>query len=697
MHPTPAFPCPVCGTPAAGPAGAPCPTCGLPAVGQAALVVARIGATLAELTRDRDALVATLRAAAPGAAPAPAPAPAPVAPPPRRVHAPLPPPPPSPPPGPPRRRLSPQQVLLGLGALLLVAGALAFVALAWTRLGLAFQATVMLVVTAATCGASAWTARRGLRATEETLAAAGTALLAVDLGAAYAKGLLGVDELPLRLWAAIGCGVVVAVAVGLGRATRTTAAWPLVALLAAQPAPFLLLPPGALDGPSGVAVAFAVALLDVAVLLRVRRPLVPVAAVLALLATAAGAVGAIVVAESSGPAEAWPATAVLAAAALGAVLLPRLPDAGGLLPSPVLVAGTGAAATGLALAGSLHGSGRPGAVVAAGVGLAALTTAVPLARVPVAAAGLAAGGAATAVLGAGHLAADGRWLPLALVVLAATAPAAVAAVLLPRLRVAAAGAAVAAPAGAVLVAVHGELLAPPTGGLLLALVAAAAFGLAALRAGAPEEAALAAPAGAAGLLAGAVSTTAGAWGQVGLQLAVVGAAAGCYALVARRGWIAVVAVADLVVATWVAVGGAGVTTPEAYTLPAAAGLLLVGLPRLLSRGPSWAAEGPAVAVGLAPSAFVVVTEPTALRLVLVVSVAAALAVGGALGHRQAPFVVGSAVLAFVVVGRLWPYAPLLPRWVTLTAAGLVLLLVGATYERRRQQAREAVAWVAQMR
>jgi hypothetical protein len=66
-------------------------------------------------------------------------------------------------------------------------------------------------------------------------------------------------------------------------------------------------------------------------------------------------------------------------------------------------------------------------------------------------------------------------------------------------------------------------------------------------------------------------------------------------------------------------------------------------------------------------------------------------------HRQAPFVVGAGVLFVVAVGRLAPYAPLLPRWVTLGAAGLLLLVVGATYERRRQQAREAVAWVALMR
>ncbi|WP_448628028.1 DUF2157 domain-containing protein [Geodermatophilus sp. URMC 64] len=705
----PALPCPVCGTLATGPAGIPCTTCGLPAVGHAALVVARIGATLAELTRDRDALLASLRAAAPGAA---EPAPAPVHAPPPPVYAPPPPttPPPAPaphyappqwvapePPAPPRPRLSPQQVLLGLGALLLVAGAVAFVALAWTRLGLAFQATVMVLVTAAACATSAWTARRGLRATEEALAAAGAALLAVDLGAAYGKGLLGVDELPLRLWSAIACGIVVLLAAGLGRLTRTTATWPLVALLAVQPVPFLLLTQDAMLGPAGVAAALGAAGLDVAVLLALRGPLRPVPAALAPLWLVVGAGGGVAVAAVDPPAGSWTATAVLAVAAAAALLLLRVPPVASLLPGAPLVAAAGAGVTGLALGFSLDIAGESGPVVAAAAGVALLTAAVPLAGSRVAAAGLVAGGTATGVVGVGLLATDGRALPLSLVVLAATVPAALAAVLLPRLRVPAAAAAVLAPVVAVLVARGGDLLPATVAGLLLVLVAATAFGLAALRAARPEETPLAAGAGLAGLLAAGTSATVDAWGQVGLQLAVAGAAAACYALVARRSWIGLVAVADLVIAAWIALAGARVDTAEAYTLPAAAGLLLVGLPRLLARGASWAAEGPAVAVGLAPSAFLVVTQPTTLRLVLVVAAAAVLTVAGVLTHRQSPFVVGAASLAFVVIGRLGPYAPLLPRWITLTAAGLLLLLVGATYERRRQQAREAVAWVAQMR
>ena len=79
---------------------------------------------------------------------------------------------------------------------------------------------------------------------------------------------------------------------------------------------------------------------------------------------------------------------------------------------------------------------------------------------------------------------------------------------------------------------------------------------------------------------------------------------------ARRGAVAVVAVADLVVAVWIAVGGAGIETPEAYTLPAAAGLLLIAVPGLRAGARSWAAEGAAVAVALVPSALVVVADPT---------------------------------------------------------------------------------------
>jgi hypothetical protein len=298
---------------------------------------------------------------------------------------------------------------------------------------------------------------------------------------------------------------------------------------------------------------------------------------------------------------------------------------------------------------------------------------------------------------AGLLGDERRLDEFALVALAVTVPAALAAVRLPVLRSAATGVALASPLVAVLSAHADGVLSAPVTGLLLAVLGALAFGTAAWRAGRPEEWISAAGGALAGVTAGATTGTVGAWGQVALQLGVVGVAAGCYAIAASRRPVAILAVTDLVVASWIAVAGAEIETPEAYTLPAAVGLLLIALPGLRSGVRSWAGEGAAVGVALIPSALVVVAEPTALRLVLVVVAAAAATVAGALLHRQAPFALGAGVLLVVAVGRLAPYAPLLPRWVTLGSAGLLLLVVGATYERRRQQAREAVAWVAQMR
>jgi hypothetical protein len=711
-------PCPVCGRPVGDIGAGPCPGCGLPAAGQAAVVVARIGATLTDLTRDRDALLATLRAAAPGPAPVstpasvntpgplPGPPPQPVAPPPWSPPAagvPGPQAPPAPPPffadwapSAPRRRLSPQEVLLGLGALLVVAAAITFVAVAWSRFGLVFQAGVMLTVTTLLCASSAWTARRGLRATEEALAAAGAALLAVDLGAARALGLFELEDVSLRLWSAVSCAVLLLAGLALGRLTRSTITWPLVALLAAQPLPFLLMAPELVRGPAGVAVALALAGADLVTSRTIRSGLVAVARTLAALWAVAGVAGGLSTAAGSDPGDSWTATAILLVACAGAVVLGRSFRADRAPRYPEALGAVGAVA-GLALALSLRTVGDPGSWIASGLGLALLTAAVLLAGRWEVAVGLVASGVALVGVHAVLLADERRLDELAFVALAATVPTVLAAIRLPVLRSQATGAAVLAPWAAVLLFRVDGVLTAPVAGMALALLAAAGFALATARAGRPEEWVLAAGGGLAGLSAGLTTGTVEAWGQVALQLAVAGAAAGCYAVVARRGVVAVVAVADLVIAVWIAVGGAGIETPEAYTLPAAAGLLLIAIPGLRAGARSWAAEGAAVAVALVPSGLVVVADPTALRLVLVVVAAAALTVAGTLLHRQAPFVVGAATLLVVTVGRLAPYTPLLPRWITLGAVGLLLLLVGATYERRRQQAREAVAWVSQMR
>ncbi|PZA18883.1 hypothetical protein DMO24_23715, partial [Modestobacter versicolor] len=235
----------------------------------------------------------------------------------------------------------------------------------------------------------------------------------------------------------------------------------------------------------------------------------------------------------------------------------------------------------MALTASLGTVGAAGPVAAIGVGMALLAGVVvvpgPVGR-SVAGAAMLAGGTAMAGAGARVLAEEERYGALSLLVLAAAVPAALTALRVPAVREVATGAALLAPVVSALLAREAGWLSSPGAGLLLALVAAGGFALATLRAGAPEERVCAVAGAITGILAGLTTGDAGAWGQVGLQLAVVGAAAGSYALVAHRPLVAVAAVADLVVACWIAVAGAGVETAEAYTLPAAAGLLVVAWP-----------------------------------------------------------------------------------------------------------------------
>ncbi|MFE2145165.1 SCO7613 C-terminal domain-containing membrane protein, partial [Streptomyces sp. NPDC059456] len=64
---------------------------------------------------------------------------------------------------------------------------------------------------------------------------------------------------------------------------------------------------------------------------------------------------------------------------------------------------------------------------------------------------------------------------------------------------------------------------------------------------------------------------------------------------------------------------------------------------------------------------------------------------GAHRRLQAPLLLGGATLAAVAVHELAPYVvqvvDALPRWLPPALAGLLLLVVGATYEKRLRDAR----------
>jgi hypothetical protein len=150
--------------------------------------------------------------------------------------------------------------------------------------------------------------------------------------------------------------------------------------------------------------------------------------------------------------------------------------------------------------------------------------------------------------------------------------------------------------------------------------------------------------------------------------------------------------------------------PESWTLPFAA--LLLGSGYLWRRSDtvgSLAWLGPAVVIGLLPSAFACWAAPwvndvegqstgTALvRLVTVLGLGlAGLAFGARL--RTAGLVVPSAV-ALVLAGaaQIWGGLAAMPRWVALALAGAALIIVGARLERLRGRGRELGDFVDSLR
>jgi hypothetical protein len=138
---------------------------------------------------------------------------------------------------------------------------------------------------------------------------------------------------------------------------------------------------------------------------------------------------------------------------------------------------------------------------------------------------------------------------------------------------------------------------------------------------------------------------------------------------------------------WLLITAAKVSALEAYTLPAAAVALLAGWLALRSRPAlsSWTAYGPALAAALLPTlASVLVGEGHPLRRLLLGLGALAVLLVGARTRRQAPVITGGAVLAVVALHELALVWDLLPRWIPLAAAGLLLVGLAMTLERRRR-------------
>ena len=156
----------------------------------------------------------------------------------------------------------------------------------------------------------------------------------------------------------------------------------------------------------------------------------------------------------------------------------------------------------------------------------------------------------------------------------------------------------------------------------------------------------------------------------------------------------------LAAATWVRLADLGVGTPEAYTLPSAIVLVLLGL-RAMHRDPrvpSTRALLPGLVLGTVPTLLVVLAgDPASLRAALLGLACLVLVLGGARLRWQAPFAVGAVAGLLVVLRELAPYAAAPPQWVLIAAAGTVLSVVGITWERRVADLRRVTEYAGRFR
>ncbi|MEU1128038.1 hypothetical protein ABZ371_31755, partial [Streptomyces sp. NPDC005899] len=192
--------------------------------------------------------------------------------------------------------------------------------------------------------------------------------------------------------------------------------------------------------------------------------------------------------------------------------------------------------------------------------------------------------------------------------------------------------------------------------------------------------------------------------RLSLVLSLCGVLAAYGALRPERRRVAGSAAAVLfVLSAWVRLGAWDVSAPEAYTLPASAAALWVGVLRRRrdAAASSWVAYGPALTMTSVPSLLAAWGDEHWLRPLLLGVAALVVTLAGARHRLRAPLVVGGWVLALDGLHELAPQVvqvfDALPRWVPPALAGLVLLAVGATYEQRLRDARRLKDAVGRMR
>ncbi|MER5418794.1 SCO7613 C-terminal domain-containing membrane protein [Streptosporangium roseum] len=187
-----------------------------------------------------------------------------------------------------------------------------------------------------------------------------------------------------------------------------------------------------------------------------------------------------------------------------------------------------------------------------------------------------------------------------------------------------------------------------------------------------------------------------------LACAVAGVLMAGTALRPDRRWAGYVGTGFLLVASWLRLLASDITVIEAYTVPFSLVLLAFGWWRSRSRETSsWVAYGSGLASSLLPSMIAMLAGAGWVRPLLLGAVSLAVLLAGARLRLQAPALLGGLTLAAVALHELAPWIAqvvvMVPRWVPMAAGGLLLVVVGATYEARLGDVRRLRAAVGRMR
>jgi hypothetical protein len=178
------------------------------------------------------------------------------------------------------------------------------------------------------------------------------------------------------------------------------------------------------------------------------------------------------------------------------------------------------------------------------------------------------------------------------------------------------------------------------------------------------------------------------------------AATGAVAQRSDRPWMAWVAKAAASASSWTVLADLGVDVVEAYTVPPALLLLVIGAIALRQRStePSWRALGAGLGLLLTPTVAMVLDDPDDLvRLAAVIVVGSALAAAGRVWGLQAPLVSGVAALIAVALTQYDVVTAVVPRWFLLAAGGSLLLWLSISYERQLQRLAAVRSGLAGMR